>query len=223
MSQATPNPERWKNLVVVLTILATVIAAIVAAMAADAGIQAAQANVESQLYSVQLSGELQRSAQRLSYEMDAVASTNREVAEATKWNALAKDLQSQGKSAEATMAMLQAKAAHARAERTKELSVLYNEPRYAVKNGSPGLKEYWEDLTVTAEALFEKQQATSEQYRKWNSRTDSYAVVLTVLTIALFLFALAQAVAARLRLMFAAFGSIAIIAAVVWVALIVLE
>ena len=54
------NTERYKNLVIILTVLTTVLAAVLAALQSDASIRADIANRDSQFYAVQLSGELHR-------------------------------------------------------------------------------------------------------------------------------------------------------------------
>jgi len=52
------NPERYKSLIIILTVLTTVLAAVIAALQADAGIRSDIANRNSQYLAVQVSGEL---------------------------------------------------------------------------------------------------------------------------------------------------------------------
>src|SRR5512145_2379510 len=73
----TPAPvlqasERWKSLLIFLTIINTVIVACLAALQSDAGIRAALADRDSQYYAIGVSGELYRIGLATDYEFRVV-------------------------------------------------------------------------------------------------------------------------------------------------------
>ena len=80
----------------------------------------------------------------------------------------------------------------------------------------PNLQRYLQDSQEKAQALLKQQNSASDTYNRWSKKADTYVGVLTLLAIALFLLGLAQAVAPRLRLLFAAFGVLAVGAASLW-------
>lgn len=217
MTEKTDSPERWKNLALVLTVAAAVLAAVVAGLSADAGIIASEANSESQMYAIQVSGELERVGLANTYEMGTLASYVRDLDEAIKMQALAIDLKSEGKTAEADLAQLQVEAAMARTQRAKTLSVLFTDPRYANADGMPNASQYITDTHSVAQGLLAKQNEAADTFQKWNAKTDSYAAILTMLAVILLIFGLGQAVSPGLRLPFILFGSLGMAAVVVWV------
>ena len=217
MTEKTDSSERWKNLALVLTVAAAVLAAVVAGLSADAGIIASEANSESQMYAIQVSGELERVGLANTYEMGTLASYVRDLDEAIKMQALAIDLKSEGKTAEADLAQVQVEAAMARTQRAKTLSVLFTDPRYANADGMPNASQYITDTHSVAQGLLAKQNEAADTFQKWNAKTDSYAAILTMLAVILLIFGLGQAVSPGLRLPFILFGSLGMAAVVVWV------
>ncbi len=216
-AEKTQDPERWKNLAVLLTVIATILAAVVAGLSADAGIVASQANSESQMYAIQISGEVERVGLENTYELGTLATYVRDLDEAIKMQSLAIDLRSKGKEAEANMAQLQTEAAMARTQRAKNLSVLFTDPRYANADGMPNATQYVTDTHASAMGLLAKQNAAVDTYQKWNSKTDSYSAILTTLAVILLIFGLAQAVSVQLRLPFIIFGGLGTAIATAWV------
>ncbi len=217
MTEKTDSSERWKNLALVLTVAAAVLAAVVAGLSADAGIIASEANSESQMYAIQVSGELERVGLANTYEMGTLASYVRDLDEAIKMQSLAIDLKSEGKTAEADLAQVQVEAAMARTQRAKTLSVLFTDPRYANADGMPNASQYITDTHSVAQGLLAKQNEAADTFQKWNAKTDSYAAILTMLAVILLIFGLGQAVSPGLRLPFILFGSLGMAAVVVWV------
>ena len=218
----TPAPEpteRYKTLIVVLTLITTVITAIVATLQADANIRANTANRDSQYYAILVSAELQRSGLQSTYDLNTMAKVLLEKQTALMMEFTA--LQSEDKQATA-LSNLSALAAQARADILTNFSVFFTDPRYAPKttDGLPDGEAYLADLSAKANEILEKQNAAADDYHKWSSKADSYVGVLTVIAVAFFLLGLAQALTGRMRLVFAIFGAVILLASSAWTVLI---
>jgi hypothetical protein len=221
----TPEPsERYKVLIVVLTLITTVVTAIVATLQADANILANNANRDSQYYALLASGELHRSGLQSSYDLDIFAGILTET-QTMLVNQLS-SLQG-GMTADdlvAKVSNINALAAQARAARLTSFSIFYTDPRYAPKtsDGSPDAQAYLADSSARANELVLKQNTASDDYHKYSSKADSYVGVLTVMAVAFFLLGLAQALMGRMRLVFAIFGALILMSASAWAFLILL-
>ena len=218
----TPAPEpteRYKTLIVVLTLITTVITAIVATLQADANIRANTANRDSQYYAILVSAELQRSGLQSTYDLNTMAKVLLEKQTALMMEFTA--LQSEDKQGTA-LSNLSALAAQARADILTNFSVFFTDPRYAPKttDGLPDGEAYLADSSAKANEILEKQNAAADDYHKWSSKADSYVGVLTVIAVAFFLFGLAQALTGRMRLVFAIFGAVILLASSAWTVLI---
>jgi hypothetical protein len=130
-------------------------------------------------------------------------------------------LQSEDKQGSA-LSNLSALAAQARADILTNFSVFFTDPRYAPKttDGLPDGEAYLADLSAKANEILEKQNAAADDYHKWSSKADSYVGVLTVIAVAFFLLGLAQALTGRMRLVFAIFGGVILLASSAWTILI---
>ena len=218
----TPAPEpteRYKTLIVVLTLITTVITAIVATLQADANIRANTANRDSQYYAILVSAELQRSGLQSTYDLNTMAKVLLEKQTALMMEFTA--LQSEDKQGTA-LSNLSALAAQARADILTNFSVFFTDPRYAPKttDGLPDGEAYLADSNAKANEILEKQNAAADDYHKWSSKADSYVGVLTVIAVAFFLLGLAQALTGRMRLVFAIFGAVILLASSAWTVLI---
>jgi len=216
-----PKPihqERWKNLVIILTVLTTIIVTLVAGLQIDASLRANQANRDSQLYAVELTGELQRNGLSANYEIALFATIIQNRMEATVLQLTALKLKDKGDKQGSASALLQAEVAGARADQGQAASIFYTDARYApaTPDGQPDLERYLKDSQERAQTLLKQQNEAADAYNRWSKKADVYVGVLTVLAVALFLFGLAQAVAPRLRLLFAVFGVLAVGAASLW-------
>ena len=215
-------PERYKTLIVVLTLITTVITAMIATLQADANIRANNANRDSQYYAILVSGELVRSGLQSSYDLNTFSKVLLEKQTALMMQFTA--LQSEQSSDKLGTALnnISALAAQARAEKLINFSIFYTDPRYAPKStdGLPDAEAYLADISDEANKILEKQNAAADEYHKWNSKSDAYVGVLTVIAVAFFLFGLAQAVKGRMRLVFAVFGLVILLAASAWTLLI---
>ena len=218
----TPAPEpteRYKTLIVVLTLITTVITAIVATLQADANIRANTANRDSQYYAILVSAELQRSGLQSTYDLNTMAKVLLEKQTALMMEFTA--LQSEDKQGTA-LSNLSALAAQARADILTNFSVFFTDPRYAPKttDGLPNGEAYLADSSAKANEILEKQNAAADDYHEWSNKADSYVGVLTVIAVAFFLFGLAQALTGRMRLVFAIFGAVILLASSAWTVLI---
>ncbi|NOT05743.1 MAG: hypothetical protein HOP27_14190 [Anaerolineales bacterium] len=218
----TPAPEpteRYKTLIVVLTLITTIITAIVATLQADANIRANTANRDSQYYAILVSAEMHRSGLQSTYDLNTMAKVLVEKQTALMMEFTA--LQSEDKQGTA-LSNLSALAAQARADILTNFSVFFTDPRYAPKttDGLPDGEAYLADLSAKANEILEKQNAAADDYHKWSSKADSYVGVLTVIAVAFFLLGLAQALTGRMRLVFAIFGGVILLASSAWAVLI---
>lgn len=218
----TPAPEpteRYKTLIVVLTLITTVITAIVATLQADANIRANTANRDSQYYAILVSAELQRSGLQSTYDLNTMAKVLLEKQTALMMEFTA--LQSEDKQGTA-LSNLSALAAQARADILTNFSVFFTDPRYAPKttDGLPDGEAYLADSNARANQILEKQNTAADDYHKWSSKADSYVGVLTVIAVAFFLLGLAQALTGQMRLVFAIFGAVILLASSAWTVLI---
>ena len=205
------QPERYKNLIVVLTVLTTVFAAVLAALQADASIRADIANRESQYFAVLASGELSRAGLASNYEFSIFSDYLKNLQQATILELTALEQETDGNESAAEASRTLAAAAQASAEVGEKFSVFYTDPRYAPQSADelPKAEQYLNDVFMQANELVARQNAAADEYDNWNRKADSYVTALTVLAVAFFLFGLAQALkTSRLRLIFAVFGSL---------------
>jgi hypothetical protein len=221
----TPEPsERYKLLIVVLTLITTVIAASVATLQADANIRANTANRDSQYYALLASGELHRSGLQSSYDMNTFVQvvTEKQTSLIMQFIVLQSELAADNLGV--ALSNINALAAQARADKLTSFSIFYTDPRYAPKtaDGTPDVEAYFTDSNAKANELVQKQNTASDDYHKWSSKADSYVGVLTVLAVAFFLLGLAQALVGRMRLVFAIFGALILLVASAWAILILM-
>ena len=208
------NSERYKSLVIILTVLTTVLAAVLAALQSDASIRADIANRDSQYYAIQVSGELNRVGLVTNYEFNVYGDylTNLQEATILELTALEQEQDGNDRAAQATREL--AAVSQARANLGEKFSVFYTDPRYAPKNDGdlPNAEQYLLDLNQILNWILAKQNEAADAYGKWNRKADSYVTALTILAVAFFLFGLAQAVkSARMRLTFTGFGFVVIL------------
>jgi len=212
------DPERWRTLVIVLTMINTILVAIVAGLQTDANIRSNAANRDSQYYAILTSAELQRSGLQGNYDLNTYARVldNTQRSLLMQFTAL-QQTQNNDKQG-ANQSTLQGQIAQAQADMAAKFSLFYQDPRYAPKKSgdAPNLQAYALDTSAKAKELLAKQNAASDTYNKWSGKADSYVAVLTILAIAFFLLGIAQSVNPRLRLLFAGFGVAVIVLGVGW-------
>ncbi len=212
------NPERWKTMIIALTMVNTILVAIIAGLQTDANIRANDANRDSQYYAVLTSGELQRIGLQNNYDMNTFARILDNTQRSLVMGYTALEQLQNGDEAGASLSTLQEQVAQAQADTATKFSIFYQDPRYAPKSpdAQPNLQRYIDDSNVKALELLAKQNAASDAYKIWSGKSDSYVAVLTVMAIAFFLFGIAQSVNPRLRLLFAGFGIVVIVLGVGW-------
>jgi hypothetical protein len=210
-----PTSDKYKTLIVVLTVFTTVLAAILAALQSDAGIRADIANRRSQYLAIQVSGELHRAGLEGNYEFNVFGDYLKNLQEATVLQLTALEQEQKGNNAAAKVTREQADIAQAHADASVKFSALFSDPRYAPAGGDdilPNADQYLADVSARANELVAQQNEAADEYAKWNHRSDGYITALTILSVAFFLFGLAQAVkSARMRLTFAVFGVVIIL------------
>jgi hypothetical protein len=219
------RPDRYKLLVVLLTVVTTVLTATVAALQADTNIRASDSNRDSQLNAILVSGELHRQGLQSSYDINVFTNILEDSQAATVMELTAAQLTQAGNSQPAADSQLKAAVDQARADAATRFSIFYTDPRYAPKSAGepPNMQAYLTDSYVPSKDLLAKQNAASDQYHRWDNKGGDYTSILAVLAIAFFLFGLAQALSPRLRLLFALFGLAALIISGIWTLIVVLS
>ena len=213
------NTERWKAMIIILTMINTILVAIIAGLQTDANIRANDANRDSQYYAVLTSGELQRIGLQNNYDMNTFARIldNSQRSLVMGFTAL-----EQLQNGDETGAAFSNRAGTGRAGaggRCHQIFHLLSGPALCAEEllkRSPISRMYLDDSNAKALELLASQNAASDAYKIWSGKSDSYVAVLTILAIAFFLFGIAQSVNPRLRLLFAGFGIVVIVLGVGW-------
>ena len=223
MNESTPNPDRFRTLVLVLTLINTIFAATLSGLQVDANIRADRANRDSQYYALQASNELVRSGQQSAYDLELFANTVKDMQQSLVMEFTALELEKNGDKVSAARLRSQSEISKARSEKGVSLSLLYSDPRYAPTepDGMPDFQAYLADQSQSPNDLVAKQNAASDAYHKWNGKADAYVAILTVLAIAFFLLGIAQS-SARMRLFFAGSAVVIMLLAAVWTGYIII-
>jgi hypothetical protein len=217
VNESTPNADRFRTLVLVLTLINTIFAATLSGLQVDANIRADSASRDSQYYALQASNELIRSGQQSAYDLELFANTVKDTQQSLVMEFTALELEKNGDKESAARLRSQSEISKARSEKGVSLSLLYSDPRYAPTepDGMPDFQAYVDDQSQSPNDLVAKQNAASDAYHKWNSKADAYVAILTVLAIAFFLLGIAQS-SARMRLFFAGSAVVIMALAAVW-------
>ena len=217
MNENTPNTDRFRTLVLVLTLLNTIFAASLSGLQVDANIRASNANRDSQYYALQASNELVRLGHQGDYDLKLFADTLKDAQQSTVLELTALELEKNGNKDNAARLRDQSEIFKARSDKGISLSILYSDPRYAPKeaDGAPDLAAYMADQSKSPNDLVAKQNAATDAYHQWNSKADAYVAILTVLAIAFFLLGLAQS-SVRMRLFFAMSAVVVMLIAALW-------
>lgn len=217
MNESTPNPDRFRTLVLVLTLINTIFAATLSGLQVDANIRADRANRDSQYYALQASNELVRSGQQSAYDLELFANTVKDTQQSLVMEFTALELEKNGDKVSGARLRSQSEISKARSEKGVSLSLLYSDPRYAPTepDGMPDFQAYLDDQSQSPNDLVAKQNAASDAYHKWNGKADAYVAILTVLAIAFFLLGIAQS-SARMRLFFAGSAVVIMVLAAAW-------
>ena len=217
MNETTPSGDRFRMLVLVLTLLNTIFAAALSGLQADANIRASNANRDSQYFALQASNELVRLGHQGDYDLKLFADALKDAQQSSVMELTALELEKNGNKENAASLRTQSEIFKARSDKGISLSILYSDPRYAPKeaDGTPDLAAYMADQSKGPNDLVAKQNAATDAYHKWNTRGDAYVAILTVLAIAFFLLGLAQS-SARMRLFFAISAVAVMLMAALW-------
>jgi hypothetical protein len=217
LNESTPNTDRFRTLVLVLTLINTIFAATLSGLQVDANIRANNANRDSQYFALLASNELVRSGQQSAYDLELFANTVKDTQQSLVMEFTALELEKNGDKESAARLRNQSEISKARSEKGVSLSLLYSDPRYAPTepDGMPDFQAYLDDQSQSPNDLVAKQNAASDAYHKWNGKADAYVAILTVLAIAFFLLGIAQS-SARMRLFFAGSAVVIMALAAVW-------
>lgn len=217
MTEATPKTEAWKGVVLVLTLINTVFAALLSGLQVDAGIRANNANRDSQYYAALASSELVRQGHQSSYDFQTFAAVLKTTQESLIFGFTALGMQQNGDETAAKNFQTQSAISQAQADAARKFSILYNDPRYAPDqpDSMPNADTYVADQAKIANGIVAKQNAASDEYQKWNKKSDSYVAVLTLLAIVFFLLGVAQSTQ-RMRPFFAVSASVILLISVTW-------
>lgn len=209
----------------VLAMVTTVAIAVVAGLQADADIRADVANRHSQAYAVQTAGELFRQGLRSEFELGTAADSVKDALEATVLELTALEQEAAGDLAGADALRERATLAWARADRLRTLTILFTDPAYAPQSpeAQPDGGRYLEDLFRESRRLLELQNRAADDYGRWNRRSDTYVAILALMAMALFLFGLAQAASARIRIPFSILGGVVLALGLVWTILVLVS
>ncbi len=208
MAAPDQKPERWKKWALGLTLMNTILAAVIAGLQVDANIRADGANRDSQYLALQVSAALIRNGLQGDYDFSTYLEFLRNSQESLVMNFTSLDPELQSNEAAITNLTLQAAVAQARADRARALSIFLTDPRYAPpsEDQAPDFLGYLADMNAEAEDLVTQQNTASDAYHHWDSKSDAYVGVLSLLAIAFFMLGLAQAVAPQPRMVLAVFA-----------------
>jgi hypothetical protein len=217
VNEPTPNTDRFRTLVLVLTLINTIFAATLSGLQVDANIRANNANRDSQYYALLASNELVRLGQQSAYDLELFANTVKDTQQSLVMEFTALELEKNGSKDSAARLRSQSEISKARSKKGVALSLLYADPRYAPKepDGMPDFQAYLADQSKSPNDLVAKQNAASDAYHKWSGKADAYVAVLTVLAIAFFLLGIAQS-SVRMRLFFAGSAVVIMALAALW-------
>jgi hypothetical protein len=217
MNETTPDTDRFRLSILVLTLVNTIFAALLSGLQVDANIRAEKANGESQYYALVAAHELVRLGYQTDYDLKLFASTINNAQQATVLQLTTLELEQAGEEENAARLLSQAEVAQARSDKGIALSMLYSDPRYAPTeaDGIPDLEAYLADQSKAANDLVAEQNAASDEYHRWDNKADSYIAVLSILAIVFFLLGLAQS-ARRMRLFFGISALVVMVLAAVW-------
>jgi hypothetical protein len=212
-----PNTERFRTLILILTLLNTIFAATLAGLQVDANIRAEHANRDSQYYALLAADELVRLGHQGAYDLELFSNTVKDAQQSLVLQFTALELEKKGDKENAERLRNQSEIAQARSDKGIALSFLYSDPRYAPTepDGLPNFEAYLADQSKAPNDLVARQNTASDTYHKWSGKADSYVAVLTVLAIAFFLLGLAQS-SGRMRLFFTMSAVVVMLLAAVW-------
>lgn len=217
MNETTPPTDRFRLFILILTLLNTIFAAVLSGLQVDANIRADQANRDSQYYAWLATKELVRMGYQSAYDFELFSTILKDSQQSTVMELTALELEEAGEEEAARQLISQSEVAQARAERGVDLSLFYNDPRYAPSDpdGIPDLEAYLADQSKAPNDFVARQNAATDAYHRWNGKADSYLAVLSILAIAFFLLGLAQSTT-RMRLFFALSALAVMLIAAVW-------
>lgn len=223
MNAAIPNPDRWRIVILILTLINTIFAAVLSGLQVDANVRADKANRDSQYFAQLVANELVRIGLQNAYDSEVFTNTIRDTQQSLVMEFTALELEQKGADESAAKLRSQSQIAQARSERGIALSLFFSDPRYAPasEDDLPDLETYLLDQMKLPNELLIKQNAAADEYHKWSKKADAYVAVLTIIAITFFLLGLAQSTT-RLRLFFTVSALVIMFIAAAWTGLIMI-
>jgi len=223
VNEPTPNPDRFRLAILVLTLINTIFAAALSGLQVDANIRADKASRDSQYLALLAANELVRIGHQNAYDSEVFTNTVKDTQQSLVMEFTALELEQAEENESAARLHSQSQVAQARSEQGTALSLFYSDPRYAPATEAdiPDLEGYLLDQMKLPNDLVVKQNTATDEYHQWNKKGDAYIAVLTVIAIAFFLLGLAQSTT-RLRLFFAISALVIMFIAGAWTGLILI-
>jgi hypothetical protein len=186
MNEPTLNTDRFRVVILVLTLINTIFATVLSGLQVDANVRADKANRNSQYYALLAANELVRLGHQSAYDFELFTKTVNDAQQSLVMEFTALELEQEGENESAAKLRSQSQVAQARSEKGVALSLLYTDPRYAPSepDGIPDLEAYLADQIKSANELVDKQNTASDEYHNWDNKADAYIAVLSVLAIA---------------------------------------
>ena len=171
--QHTESSERYKNLIVLLTVFTTVLAAVLAALQADANIREGVASRDSQYLAILASGELHRAGLESNYEFSVLGDYLQNLQEGTVLEITALEQETAGDEDAALASREIAALSQARTSIGEKFSILYTDPRYAPQNDGdlPRAELYITDVFERSNEIVEEQNKAADDYHNWGRKT----------------------------------------------------
>ncbi len=175
MNETTPpNTERFRTLILILTLLNTIFAAALSGLQVDANIRAEHANRDSQYFALLAADELVRLGHQSAYDLELFANTVKDAQQSLVMQFTALELEKKGDKENAERLRNQSDVSQARSDKGISLSLLYSDPRYTPTepDGLPNLEAYLADQSKNPNELVAKQNTASDTYHRWSGKAD---------------------------------------------------
>jgi hypothetical protein len=223
MNDTAPKTDRFRVVILILTLINTIFAAALSGLQVDANIRADKASRDSQYFAQLAANELVRIGHQNAYDSEVFTNTVKVTQQSLVMEFTALELEQKDENEIAAKLHSQSQIEQARSETGTALSVFFTDPRYApaTEDGLPDLEAYLLDQMKLPNELVVKQNTATDEYHTWNKKADGYVAVLTVIAIAFFLLGLAQSTT-RLRLFFAISALVIMSIAAIWTGLILI-
>jgi hypothetical protein len=211
--------DRSRRVVVVLTLLTTIAAAVVAGLQVEADTQADAANRESELLVLNATSKQISDAYLENYETALVTRVLGDTQESLTLDFAALQQSMTGDDAGSSQLTAQAASKRARATQARALSDIYQDPLLAPASETslPDVASYFRTRNDVTQEMVDRQNAASDAYNAWGSRSNTYVAILSVLAVTFFLLGMAQ-IGRRMRPFLATCAGALMVISIAWAA-----